>query len=430
MFVFQNLEQQGRTRGGAETSPYDLPQMRQALAYEKRLRERKEEELQEMEIIVFEFQKTLVEKEETLESDLSQMRNKLDEKERTVDELERALEEQRQARATCEQQTRTTVDEELEQARTHLAQMRSMLEKKEKTVVELQNALEEEQQARTAVDDELSQVRRLCDDLEERLIQSCQQDLQTKEHVIREQRGRLEEEHQQKTDLEQRLRDLEEERNIHLSTIRELQSAVSAREELAQSCDWIIQREEIEILSEKILGRGAWGIVHEGKFRACQVAVKEIHELIVSPHNRVIFEREMSIASRCRHPNLLQFIGATNDDGSPLFVTELLDTSVRTVLSQRALNHEETVSLALDIAKGLNYLHLHKPNPIMHRDISSANVLLCRRDESWRAKLSDYGAANFVRQSMTKSPGAPIYSAPEAAQVTQHSPKVNYLSTC
>ena len=129
------------------------------------------------------------------------------------------------------------------------------------------------------------------------------------------------------------------------------------------------------------------------------------------------------MASRGRHPNLLQFIGATNDESSPLFVTELLDTSLRHVLQQRALNHDEIVCLSLDIAKGFNYLHLCKPVPIMHRDISSANVLLWRRDKSWRAKLSDFGAANFMRQGMTVNPGAIIYSAPEAF-TPQQTPKV------
>ena len=47
------------------------------------------------------------------------------------------------------------------------------------------------------------------------------------------------------------------------------------------------------------------------------MAVKQIHELILSPHNRRLFMREMNIASKCRHPCLLQFIGATNDDGNP-----------------------------------------------------------------------------------------------------------------
>ena len=163
--------------------------------------------------------------------------------------------------------------------------------------------------------------------------------------------------------------------------------------------------------------------MYEGTFRGCQVAVKQIHDLILSPHNRRLFEREMSIASRCRHPHLLQFIGATNDDGSPLFITELLDTDLRNVLTQRALHHEEVVCITLDVARGLNYLLLNKPFPIIHRDISSSNVLLWRRDDCWRAKLSDYGAANFMRQYMTSNPGARIYAAPES-QTSQQSPKV------
>ena len=227
-------------------------------------------------------------------------------------------------------------------------------------------------------------------------------------------------------DLEERLEnelaqlraELQEERRRHLSTKSELQSALSA---VKQARDWIIQRDEI-VLSETLLGKGSFGRVHEGTFRGCKVAVKEMYELILSDEMRKLFEREMSIASRCRHPNLLQFIGATNDD-SPLFVTELLDSSLRHVLSQRALKHEETVVLALDIAKGLNYLHLNKPTPIIHRDVSSANVLLWGREESWRAKLSDYGSANFMRMFMTVNQGAPVYCAPEAFTDKQ-SPKV------
>ena len=60
--------------------------------------------------------------------------------------------------------------------------------------------------------------------------------------------------------------------------------------------DWVIPRDEIQI-TEKCLGRGGWGSVNEGTFCGCTVAVKEIHELILSPHNIRLFEREMNIAS-------------------------------------------------------------------------------------------------------------------------------------
>ena len=122
----------------------------------------------------------------------------------------------------------------------------------------------------------------------------------------------------------------------------------------------------------------------------------------------------MSIASKCRHPCLLQFIGATNDEGSPLFVTELMETSLRKLLEQRPLSTTEVAVISLDVARALNYLHQRKPCPIIHRDISSANVLLWRQADQWRGKVADYGAANFMQPNMSACPGAAIYSAREA----------------
>ena len=348
---------------------------------------------------------------------------------------------------------------------------------------ELQKTLGDEQQARLKLEEELCQARDTLAELEKRLEnelsfrETSRQNLQTMEDTIRRQMHLLQRECELKSGLEERVRDmqieievernrriaterevreerinlqrdrenLEREREICQQRIRDSERTVSesqhrgtvlpycshrtaAEEDLAEyrrlePRDWIIRHDEV-ILSERRLGVGAWGNVHEGTFRGCQVAVKQIHDLILSPHNRRLFEREMSIASRCRHPHLLQFIGATNNDGSPLFITELLDTDLRNVLRQRSLHLEEVVCIALDVAKALNYLHLKKPSPIIHRDISSSNVLLWRRDNCWRAKLSDYGAANFMRQHMTSNPGASIYAAPES-QTSQQSPKVS-----
>ena len=177
-------------------------------------------------------------------------------------------------------------------------------------------------------------------------------------------------------------------------------------------------RDEIHVV-DKVLGRGGLGTVNEGTYCGCTVAVKQIHDLILSPHNRRLFEREMNIASRCRHPCLLQFIGATNDEGSPLFVTELMETSLRALLEQRELSETEIRVISLDVACALNYLHQKKPSPIIHRDISSANVLLWRQGDQWRGKVSDYGTANFMQQTVTVAPGAMIYIAPEALTPNQ-----------
>ena len=216
---------------------------------------------------------------------------------------------------------------------------------------------------------------------------------------------------------------MEGELRIKDEHVNELEQTLSTIQQTLDECkqkvsrDWVISRDEI-LMTDTCLGVGGWGTVLLGKFRGCKVAVKQIHELILSPHNRRLFEREMNIASRCRHPCLLQFIGATNDEGTPLFVTELMQSSLRTLLEQQLLPTSDICILSVDIAQALNYLHLSKP-PIIHRDISSANVLLWRQGEQWRGKVSDYGTANFMQQIMTVAPGAMIYSAPEALTSNQ-----------
>ena len=226
-----------------------------------------------------------------------------------------------------------------------------------------------------------------------------------------------------KEEAEQEIGNLKRQLKAKDEHIRELETTLStvqqALEEYRQKepCDWMISRDEIH-LTDKSLGVGGWGKVFLGRFRGCQVAVKQIHELILSPHNRRLFEREMNIAARCRHPCLLQFIGATNDEGSPLFVTELMEISLRGLLELRQLSEAEITAISLDVALALNYLHESKP-PIIHRDVSSANVLLWQRGDFWRGKVSDYGTANFIQQTMTVAPGAMIYSAPEALTPNQ-----------
>ena len=221
----------------------------------------------------------------------------------------------------------------------------------------------------------------------------------------------------QATVLRQQLEEKDQEMNELETTLFKAQDELREYQR-QQSPDWVISRDHIQLTS-KFLGKGGWGSVVEGKYCGCSVAVKQIHELILSPHNRNLFEREMDIASRCRHPCLLQFIGATNDEGNPLFVTELMETSLRALLEQRALSEAELSFISLDVARALNYLHQKQPSPIIHRDISSANVLLWRQGEHWRGKVSDYGTANFMQQTMTVAPGAMIYSAPEALTKNQ-----------
>ena len=269
----------------------------------------------------------------------------------------------------------------------------------------------------------------------ERQLEVLQQQLREKEEFLANSERQLREMAQS---FEEQIREKEEEKT-NLETqlgmknqeLSELETSLSAAQQMIielgrqESCDWVISRGEIQV-KDKCLGKGAWGSVNEATYCGCKVAVKQIHELLLSAHNIRLFEREMNIASRCRHPCLLQFIGATNDEGSPLFVTELMEMSLRGLLGQRELTETEISVISLDVSRALNYLHHMKPSPIVHRDVSSVNVLLWRQGEQWRGKVSDYGTARFVQQTMTVALGALIYSAPEAFFCNQTS-KVSFF---
>ena len=190
--------------------------------------------------------------------------------------------------------------------------------------------------------------------------------------------------------------------------------------------DWILQKEEI-VFTNRELGHGGWGVVKVATFRGINVAAKQLFQEI-SPFYRPLFIREMNMAARIRHPNLVQFIGATLDNES-IILTELMSTSLRAVLERGPITHPQIISISLDVARALNYLHLMQPDPIIHRDISSANVLLNPlSNNQWKAKVSDYGSVNLLREVHTVGPGSPVYAAPEATVPALQSPKMDIFS--
>ena len=193
---------------------------------------------------------------------------------------------------------------------------------------------------------------------------------------------------------------------------------------------WRVSKEEITLTRTK-LGSGAWAEVKIAEFRGTRVAAKCFHSLIVSDYNLELFIREINMAARLRHPHLLQFVGASLEE-EPIVLAELMTTSLRAVLEGRfrcnPLSHEQIISINLDVARALNYLHLMNP-PLIHRDISSANVLLDPLPEAkWKAKVSDYGTVNLIENTCTVMPGNPHYAAPEAEVPSKHSPKMDIYS--
>ena len=234
--------------------------------------------------------------------------------------------------------------------------------------------------------------------------------------------------HEANIQIESLQRRLEEAENRADEAERRTHEGRQEERETEGEPTWVVRRDEIIFTNEE-LGRGGWAVVKVAKFRATRVAAKCLHGQIVSNYNRLLFIREMNMAARVRHPNLLQFIGATLR-GELIILTELMPTSVRRELENECtFSPKQLTSISLDVARALNYLHLMHPDPIIHRDISSANVLLEPGPRnSWRAKVSDYGSVNLLQRLRTVTPGNPTYAAPEAENATLQSPKMDIFS--
>ena len=188
---------------------------------------------------------------------------------------------------------------------------------------------------------------------------------------------------------------------------------------------WVVSHDHFKIGRE--IGRGAWATVHETTFRGATIAAKRLHHLITSPKTTELFQREMEMALQCQHQNIVTFLGATLE-GPPVILMELMDTSLRSAYEQGNIKDHQVLGILNDIASALHFLHT-RPDPVIHRDVSSANVLLkALYNGEWLAKLGDLGTAKIQQQAATAGPGAIAYGAPEAADFTKHSPKMDVYS--
>ena len=370
------------------------------------------------------------------ESNIQSLRKTIDE---NVSQLERLLTEEQRKREEAEQNAAAafkrgaTLEKHIRQRDIRIQELTKSL----RAVEEEKNGLRERKEAAQSrietLETELQSVQQQRDDVTRQLHETEQQfhdtsqQLRDSEQRHQETEQRLQQAYQ-RADQQQERATTAETRLQHSDQVFQdmFQRLIG---QLPQSQPyWVVKRDEIELLDEE-LGSGGWATVRVGKFRGNRVAAKCLHRQIVSAHNVRLFTREMNMAANARHPNLLQFIGATLDNQEPIIVTELMPTSLRRVMEEGTrLTHLQIVSVAHQVALALNYLHLTQPEAIIHRDVSSSNVLLKPLPLSWIAKLSDYGSANFVRHTTTAGPGNPTYAAPEANNPEQHSAKMDVFS--
>ncbi|XP_057957359.1 mitogen-activated protein kinase kinase kinase 1-like isoform X2 [Malania oleifera] len=177
---------------------------------------------------------------------------------------------------------------------------------------------------------------------------------------------------------------------------------------------------DCEILWEDLkigeqIGQGSCGTVYHGLWYGSDVAVKVFSRQEYSDDVILSFRQEVSLMKRLRHPNVLLFMGAVTSPQRLCIVTEFLPRGSLFRLLQRntsKLDWRRRVHIALDIARGMNYLHHCNP-PIIHRDLKSSNLLV---DKNWTVKVGDFGLSRIKYETYltTKTgKGTPQWMAPE-----------------
>ena len=183
---------------------------------------------------------------------------------------------------------------------------------------------------------------------------------------------------------------------------------------------------QVQLFKNKTLGTGSYGAVCKAKCDQLICAAKLLYPVLFQmqvpdpgkehrqPFRR--FEVECRFLKSINHPNIVQYLGTYRDPetNAPVLLMELMDESLTHFLesSPGDIPYHIQVNLSQDIAQALAFLHA---NGIIHRDLSSNNVLLIAGS---RAKVSDFGMLRFVDTvnlaTMTTCPGTAAYMPPEA----------------
>uniref|UniRef100_A0A8C6QFF6 Serine/threonine-protein kinase TNNI3K n=1 Tax=Nannospalax galili TaxID=1026970 RepID=A0A8C6QFF6_NANGA len=193
-----------------------------------------------------------------------------------------------------------------------------------------------------------------------------------------------------------------------------------------------LQLSEIEF--HEIIGSGSFGKVYKGRCRNKIVAIKRYRANTYCSKSDVdMFCREVSILCQLNHPCVIQFVGACLEDPSQFaIVTQYISGgSLFSLLHEqkRILDLQSKLVIAVDVAKGMEYLH-NLTQPIIHRDLNSHNILLY---EDGHAVVADFGESRFLQSldedNMTKQPGNLRWMAPEVfTQCTRYTIKADVFS--
>ncbi|XP_043294959.1 mitogen-activated protein kinase kinase kinase 7 isoform X1 [Cervus elaphus] len=205
-------------------------------------------------------------------------------------------------------------------------------------------------------------------------------------------------------------------------------SSSSSAGEMIEAPSQVLNFEEIdykEIEVEEVVGRGAFGVVCKAKWRAKDVAIKQIE----SESERKAFIVELRQLSRVNHPNIVKLYGACLNP--VCLVMEYAEGgSLYNVLHGAEplpyYTAAHAMSWSLQCSQGVAYLHSMQPKALIHRDLKPPNLLLVAGGTV--LKICDFGTACDIQTHMTNNKGSAAWMAPEVFEGSNYSEKCDVFS--
>ncbi|KAJ0627755.1 putative protein kinase RLK-Pelle-LRR-IX family [Helianthus annuus] len=185
---------------------------------------------------------------------------------------------------------------------------------------------------------------------------------------------------------------------------------------------------------DNVLGRGGFGVVYKGELHdGTKIAVKRMESGVMGTKGLKEFQAEIAVLTKVRHRHLVALLGYCINGNERLLVYEYMPQGTlsqhlfdRREYKTGPLSWKQRVSIALDVGRGVEYLHSLAQQSFIHRDLKPSNILL---GDDMRAKVADFGLVRNAPDGKysveTRLAGTFGYLAPEYAATGRVTTKVD-----
>ncbi|XVF05013.1 hypothetical protein REPUB_Repub05bG0134500 [Reevesia pubescens] len=178
--------------------------------------------------------------------------------------------------------------------------------------------------------------------------------------------------------------------------MKDHQAPMTVRHE--QDSNEVIDISELNTEQSAIIEQqGVFGESKKVKWRGTWVVKTVIKRQIQHPVKMILSSKDNTLLQELRHPNILQFLGSIVQGEEMILITEYLPKDNLDLILRKKVGLDFPIALryALDIARGMNYLHQHKPKPIVHNNLDPRNLF---QDESGHLKIGEYWVQMLYEQ--------------------------------